>query len=59
MGVINGDINSSELTVGTKRRLFNGTCTVIIRSTRQPGPVTLTATSPTIQKAVKLKLQTN
>lgn len=57
VGVINGDINSNELTVGTKRSLYNGTCTVILRSTRQAGPVALTATAPGL-KAVTLKLQT-
>ena len=44
-GVCNGDINSAEMTVGNKRSLFNGTCTVILRSARQPGEVTLTATA--------------
>ena len=57
VGVINGDINSDELTVGTKRSLYNGTCTVILRATRQAGPVTLTATAPNL-KPVTLKLQT-
>ena len=57
VGVINGDINSEELTVGNTRRLYNGTCTVILRSTRQPGNVTLSATAPGM-KAVKLQLQT-
>ena len=57
VGVINGDINSSELTVGSKRSLWNGTCTVILRSTRQAGAVTLTATVPGL-KPVKLPLLT-
>ena len=57
VGVINGDINSDELTVGTKRSLYNGTCTVILRATRQAGRVTLTATAPNL-KPVTLKLQT-
>ena len=57
VGVINGDINSGELTVGTKRSLYNGTCTVILRATRQAGRVTLTATAPNL-KPVTLKLQT-
>jgi beta-galactosidase len=55
VGVINGDINSNELTVGNTRRLYNGTCTVILRSKQQSGPVTLTITSPGL-KDVKLKL---
>jgi beta-galactosidase len=57
VGVINGDINSDELTVGTTRRLYNGTCTVILRSTREAGEVLLSASAPGM-KAVKLKLQT-
>jgi beta-galactosidase len=44
VGVINGDINSDELTVGNRRSLYNGTCTVILRSQRQAGKVTLKAT---------------
>ena len=58
VGVINGDINSNEMTVGNKRSLYNGTCTVILRSARQAGPVTLTATAGGIKKPVKLKLIT-
>lgn len=57
VGVINGDINSDEMTVGNKRSLYNGTCTVILRASRQPGNVTLTATAPGL-KSVILKLQT-
>ena len=54
VGVVNGDINSDELTVGNKRSLFNGTCTVILRTKQQPGPVTLTATAPGM-KPVKIR----
>ena len=43
VGVINGDITSNEMTTGNTRSLFNGTCTVILRSTRQAGDVTLKA----------------
>ena len=57
VGVVNGDINSDELTVGTKRSLYNGTCTVILRATRKAGRVTLTATAPNL-KPVKLSLLT-
>ena len=57
VGVINGDINSNELTVGTKRSLYNGSCTVILRSTRKAGEVTLTATAAGL-KPVKVKLST-
>ncbi len=58
VGVINGDINSDEMTVGSKRRLYNGSCTVILRSTHQPGQVTLTATSKDIRKKAKAVMQT-
>ena len=58
VGVINGDITSDELTVGNSRRLYNGTATVILRSTRNPGKVTLTATTDKLKK-VKQVLITN
>ena len=57
VGVINGDINSNELTVGNHRKLYNGTCTVILRSKRQAGPVTLSV-SATEMKPVTLKMHT-
>lgn len=57
VGVINGDIDSEELTVGARRRLYNGTCTVILRAQRQAGPVRLTATAPGM-KPVELNLKT-
>ncbi|MBR6828244.1 MAG: DUF4982 domain-containing protein [Prevotella sp.] len=57
VGVVNGDINSDELTVGNSRSLYNGTCTVILRATRQPGNVKLTAEAPGL-KPVALKLLT-
>ena len=57
VGIINGDINSNEMTVGSSRSLFNGTCTIILRSRQQAGPVTLTATAPGL-KPVTLKCQT-
>ena len=65
VGVINGDINSDELTISTQgigiagtRRLFNGNCTVILRSTRQAGTVSLSASAPGM-KPVELKLSTH
>ncbi|MCR5678855.1 MAG: DUF4982 domain-containing protein [Prevotella sp.] len=59
IGVINGDINSDEMTANTNtRRLYNGTCTVILRSTHQPGAVTLVATAPGM-KSVKMKMKTS
>ena len=64
VGVINGDINSDELTTSPSgaskegaRRLYNGTCTVILRSTRQAGPVSLTASAPGL-KSVRISLTT-
>ena len=57
VGVVNGDINSDEMMVGNQRRLYNGTCTVILRAGRTPGKVTLTATADQL-KPVTLKLQT-
>ena len=57
VGVISGDISSNEMTVGYKRQLYNGVCTVILRAGRTPGKVTITATSPNL-KPVTLKMQT-
>ena len=54
VGVINGDMNSNEMTVGTQRRLYNGTCTVILRSRQQSGKVKLTATAPGMKPVVWL-----
>jgi beta-galactosidase len=56
VGVINGDINSNEMTTGCSRSLYNGTCTVILRSTRQAGIVTLKATAEGL-KPVELKVE--
>jgi beta-galactosidase len=57
VGVVNGDINSNEILTGNRRSLFNGACTVILRSTREAGPVTLTATAPGL-KPVAVKMST-
>ena len=57
VGVINGDINSNEMTVGQQRSLYQGTCTVILRSKREAGKVLLKATCPGM-KEVQLKLTT-
>ena len=56
VGVINGDITSEELTVGNTRRLFNGTATVILRSTKQPGEVKLNIVADGLKgiKAMKM-----
>lgn len=45
VGVINGDMTSNELTTGNQRSLYQGRATVILRSTQEPGPVTLNITS--------------
>ena len=55
VGVINGDINSDELTVGNKRRLYQGNCTLILRSQKQHGRVVVKAEAPGMKPA-KLKL---
>ncbi len=41
-GVVNGNLASDEMMTGNQRSLYNGTATVILRSTREAGPVTLT-----------------
>lgn len=46
VGVINGDMTSNELTVGNTRKLYDGSASVILRSTTEPGTVTLTVTAP-------------
>ena len=58
VGVINGDMNSDELTVGNRRKLYNGTATVILRSRKDPGNITLkirSADFPEIKKIFKTK----
>jgi beta-galactosidase len=57
VGVINGNINSDEMTVGNVRQLYNGSCTVILRAGRTPGKVTLTAAVPGM-KIATVKLMT-
>ena len=57
VGVVNGDITSDEMMTGNERSLYNGSCVVILRSTREAGPVTLTATAPGM-KPVKVQMQT-
>ncbi|MDE7146505.1 MAG: DUF4982 domain-containing protein, partial [Duncaniella sp.] len=58
VGVINGDMNSEELTVGDTRRLYRGSAVVILRSTQAPGEVKLKVT-PAKLKPTTLKLHTN
>ena len=45
VGVINGDLSSDELFTEPRRSLHDGKATVILRSTKEAGPVTLTAKS--------------
>lgn len=45
-GVINGNMNSDELTTGNSRSLFGGNATVILRSSGVPGKVTLRVDAP-------------
>lgn len=58
VGVINGDMNSDELSVGNKRKLYEGTVTVILRSELIPGNVTLKASANNQLKPIKLNLKT-
>ncbi|MDE6484992.1 MAG: DUF4982 domain-containing protein [Duncaniella sp.] len=56
-GVINGDINSHESMTGNERSLHEGRCSVILRTSRVPGNVTLHAVSPSLKPAsVKVSL---
>ena len=56
-GVINGDLSSDELSTGDSRSLFQGTATVILRSGRSAGPVTLTVSADGLP-VKKLTMQT-
>lgn len=58
IGVINGDMKSPEMTVGTSRSLYNGTATVILRSTPEAGNVTLKVTPKGNIKGTTIKLNT-
>lgn len=57
IGVINGDMTSNEPTTGNKRSMHNGKAGVVLRSTRQGGPVTLSVT-PHGGKTIKYKMMT-
>lgn len=58
VGVINGDMTSDELTVGTSRSLYGGSCVVILRALPSEGEVVLTATSGKDIKPAKVKMTT-
>jgi len=45
VGVANGDPISLEPAKGRQRRAFSGMCQVVVQSTRQPGDITLKASS--------------
>lgn len=51
VGVINGNLASDEPMVGTSRSLYNGTCTVILRSKQQAGKVVLTSSADGLKTA--------
>lgn len=51
VAVINGNLYSDEAMAADSRDLYNGTCTVILRSKREPGRVKLTATADGLKKA--------
>lgn len=57
VGVINGDLISDELMTGNSRSLYNGTATVILRSKKEAGPVSLSIKTDGLP-ATKLKLAT-
>lgn len=57
-GVINGDISSEELTVGSTRRLFNGKACIILRAGTNPGKITLKISPESQIKPYKLQLET-
>ena len=50
-GVGNGDINSDELWQANSRSVFNGECQLIIRSTTEPGKITIKASSKGLKSA--------
>lgn len=57
-GVVNGNLSSDEMMTGNTRSLYNGTATVILRSKREAGPVTLTIKADGLP-AKKVNLKTN
>ena len=57
-GVANGDLSSDEPMTGNTRSLHNGRASVILRSTKSPGQVTLTIT-PDSGKPAKVTFRTH
>lgn len=58
VGVVNGDICSEESMTGNQRRLYNGTCSVILRSGDKSGDVVLVISAPGF-KTRKLRMKTS
>jgi len=55
VAVDNGDATSFESFQAKERNAYNGLCLVVIRSTGQPGEITLKASAPSLEPAeVKL-----
>lgn len=57
VGVINGNLSSDEMMTGNSRSLHNGRASVILRSTDEAGPVTLTIT-PENGKEIRYRMNT-
>ncbi|WP_321572124.1 glycoside hydrolase family 2 TIM barrel-domain containing protein [uncultured Duncaniella sp.] len=57
VGVINGNLSSDEMMTGNTRSLYNGRASVILRSTDEAGPVTLTIT-PENGKEIRYRMNT-
>uniref|UniRef100_UPI00262B7FBB glycoside hydrolase family 2 TIM barrel-domain containing protein n=1 Tax=uncultured Duncaniella sp. TaxID=2768039 RepID=UPI00262B7FBB len=57
VGVINGNLSSDEMMTGNTRSLYNGRASVILRSTEEAGPVTLTIT-PENGKEIRYRMNT-
>ena len=53
----NGNINTDELSVTDRQKLFNGSCLAILRAGTTPSPVSVTVSAPGL-KSTKLKLAT-
>jgi beta-galactosidase len=52
MGVGNGDMKDADPYTGNSRKAWHGKALVVIRSTQQPGGITLTASAPSLQQTI-------
>jgi beta-galactosidase len=52
IGVDNGNLESHEEYRVNHRKAFNGLCLAIIQSTAKPGPIKITASSPTLRPSM-------